>query len=96
MDTGSNPVRLKGRFWSSSILNKTQQYYMNKNNLTNLEMLYIIYCKKITGFMIDPLCAIVAYYIVDNPLDSPFLTSFVYMCVYIIFRIPLMIYYNDV
>lgn len=50
----------------------------------------------ITGFMIDPLCAIVVYYIVDNPLDSPFLTAFVYMCVYIIFRIPLMIYYNDV
>ena len=96
MDTGSNPVKLKGRFWSSSTLNKTQQYYMNKNNLTNLEMLYIIYCKKITGFMIDPLCAIVVYYIVDNPLDYPFLASFVYMCVYIIFRIPLMIYYNDV
>jgi hypothetical protein len=69
---------------------------MNKYNLTNLKMIYIMYCKIVTGFLVDALCVIVVIYMVDNPLDSLFLSGFVYFCVYIIIRIPMMLYYHDV
>ena len=67
---------------------------MSKNNLTRLEMLYIMYCKIVTGFLVDPLCVMVLIYMVDNPLDSLFLSGFVYSCAYIIIRIPMIIYYD--
>jgi len=69
---------------------------MNKKNLTNLEMIYIMYCKTLLRYPLDPLCVIIAIYIVDNPLDSPFLVGFVYFSVYIITRLPMMLYYHDV
>jgi len=55
-----------------------------------------MYCKTVTGFIVDPLCVMVVIYVIDNLLDSLFLSGFVYFCVYIISRIPIMIYYHDV
>ena len=69
---------------------------MKKNNLTIFEILYIKYCKTVTGFWIDPICAAVVIYMFDNPLDSLFLSGFVYVCVYSLIRIPMIVYYNDV
>ena len=68
----------------------------NKKNLTNMEKLYIIYCRTVTGFVVDPFCVLILVYVIDNPLDSLFLSGFVYFILYIIIRIPMMLYYHDV
>ena len=67
-----------------------------KDNLTNLEMIYITYCKIVTGFLVDSFCVMVVIYMIDNSLDSPFLSGFIYFCGYIIIKIPMMLYYTDV
>ena len=69
-----------------------------KHNLTNLEMLYIVYCKTFTHFLVDPLCVIIVFYVTKTPLelDSLFLAGFIYFCTYILIRIPMMLYYTDV
>ena len=69
---------------------------MQKKKYSVFEMLYIIYCRKITGFVVDPLCAVIVYSLIDIPIKNPFLSGFVYICTYIIIRIPMMFYYNDV
>jgi hypothetical protein len=69
---------------------------MSKKNLNTLEMIYIIYCNYFVGFMIDPICAMIVFYTVGNPLDSIFLSGFVYCSIYNIIRIPMIFYYNDV
>ena len=59
-------------------------------------MLYILYCKTVARYFVDLLCLIISIYMADNPLDSPFLAAFIYFCIYIITRIPIMLYYHDV
>ena len=54
------------------------------------------YCKTMTRHLVDLLCLIILIYMVDNPLDSPFLVEFIYFCVYIIIRMPMMLYYHDI
>ena len=79
--TGSNPVR----------------FNMVRRKLTNLEMIYIIYCKVTSTYLVDPLCFLIAVLCIgDNPLESPFLLGFGYFFIYILVRIPMMFYYHDV
>ena len=67
-----------------------------KEDLNNFEMLYIIYCSTMLRYLIDPICSAVSIYIVNNPLESPFLLGFVYFWIYFITRIPMMFIYHDV
>jgi len=69
---------------------------MKKEELTNFEMVYIIYCKTMFRYLIDPFCLAISVFIVDNPLENLFLLSFVYFSIHLLSRIPMMFFYHDI